>query len=67
MEPKHLPSVERVHRLALVNAIRRLDFCQVKVLRGLPGTGGRAWAWGGRGPWAGAIRRQIDSVSRNES
>ena len=37
---QHLPSVDRVHRCALVNALRRGDFSQVKALRGLPGTGG---------------------------
>ena len=60
---RRLPTVHRIHQLALFNALRRADFAQVNYLRKLSSTGGGGLGNGEGGAWAWAIRRQIDSVS----
>ena len=45
-----LPTIPRVHRVALYNAIRRADLVQVRALRGLPGCRGVGLGRGG-GAW----------------
>jgi hypothetical protein len=57
----YLPTITAIHRAALINALRRLDFSQVNYLRTLPGTGGVGLGRGGGGRGRGYSQRQIGS------